>query len=137
MNDSQKHLVQSSWAAMAPNAETVAQLFYTRLFEIAPELRTLFPKDMTEQRVKLMQMLAVAVAGLDRLEQIVPAVQALGKRHAAYNVAPADYDMVGAALLWTLKQALGDGFTPDIEAAWAAVYGTLATVMKDAASDLK
>jgi hemoglobin-like flavoprotein len=57
----------------------------------------------------------------------------LGKRHVAYGVKPEDYDSVGAALLWTLEQGLGDDFTPDTKEAWATVYGLVATTMKDAA----
>jgi hemoglobin-like flavoprotein len=58
-----------------------------------------------------MQMLAAAVKGLDRLDQLVPVVQALGRRHATYGVVDAHYDTVGVALLSTLEQGLGDAFT--------------------------
>ena len=84
-------------------------LFYGRLFEIAPEVKPLFKGDMTEQGKKLMQMLAVAVNGLPKLDTIVPAVQDMGVRHNDYGVAPEHYDSVGAALLWTLEQRSGRG----------------------------
>ena len=87
-----------------------------------------------EQKKKLMQTLGYAVAGLDNLDEIVPAVQDLGKRHVDYRVKPEHYDTVGAALLWTLGQGLGEEFTPEVEAAWTEVYTTLATVMKEAAA---
>jgi hemoglobin-like flavoprotein len=74
-------------------------------------------------------MLAIAVNGLTRLDEIVPAVQDLGRRHGRYKVEPAHYDAVGAALLFTLGQGLGEGFTPEMEAAWAETYGLLAGVM--------
>ena len=51
-------------------------------------------------------------------------MQALGRRHAGYGVRPEHYDTVGAALLWTLEQGLGDAFTDDVRAAWAEAYGT-------------
>jgi hemoglobin-like flavoprotein len=89
---------------------------------------------MNEQGRNLMAMIGTAVANLGQLETIVPAVQDLGRRHAAYGVKPADYDTVGAALLWTLGQGLGDAFTPPVEAAWIEAYTVLATVMKDAAA---
>jgi nitric oxide dioxygenase len=41
--------------------------------------------------------------------------------------------MVGAALLWTLQQGLGDDYTPQVAAAWAALYDALASVMLRAA----
>jgi len=102
-------------------------LFYGRLFDLDPSLRSMFHADMREQRVKLMQMLTVAVRGLDRLDTLVPAVRALGRRHAAYGVPPEQFDTVAAAVLWTLAQGLGDAFTPEVHDAWAAVYAVLAT----------
>jgi hemoglobin-like flavoprotein len=67
------------------------------------------------------------------LDQIVPAVQALGRRHAGYGVREPHYATVGEALLWTLEQGLGEAFTPAVRNAWATAYGTLASVMIDAA----
>jgi hemoglobin-like flavoprotein len=131
----QKTLVQESFARIAPIADDAAALFYRRLFEIDPSLRQMFRGDMTEQRKKLMQMLTAAVKGLDRLDQLVPVVQELGRRHAAYGVADAHYDTVGSALLWTLETGLGALFTPETREAWATVYGLLATTMRDAARE--
>ncbi|MDO8840339.1 MAG: methyl-accepting chemotaxis protein [Parvibaculum sp.] len=121
--------VQDSFAAVAPIAEQAAELFYGRLFETAPELRPLFKGDMKEQGRKLMKMLAMAVSGLNDIDRLVPAVEALGRRHVGYGVKPADYQTVGAALLWTLEQGLGARFTPDVRAAWEAAYELLAGVM--------
>ncbi|MDX2162190.1 MAG: globin family protein [bacterium] len=126
MTADQIALVKSTFAAVAPNAPAVARLFYGRLFEIAPHYRALFKADMDEQGKKLMQILAVAVNSLENLPAIVPAVQALGQRHVGYGVQAADYQTVGAALLWTLEQGLGEGFTPEVKAAWAATYTLLA-----------
>ena len=130
----QKELVQSSWAKVAPISETAAELFYGRLFELDPSLRALFKTDIKEQGRKLMQMLTVAVAGLDRLNEIVPAVQALGRRHVDYGVKDEHYNTVAAALLWTLEKGLGDEFTMPTRQAWTDVYLLLAGVMKDAAA---
>lgn len=129
-------LVQSTWAQVLPIADQAAALFYGRLFELDPSLRALFTAtDMSEQRKKLMQMITVAVKGLDHLDQIVPAVQGLGRRHAGYGVTDAHYDTVGAALLWTLEQGLGAAYTPAVHEAWATTYGTLASVMKSASAE--
>ena len=129
----QKTLVQDSFTTIAPIADDAAALFYRRLFELDPSLERMFPGDMTGQRKKLMQMLTAAVKGLDRLEQLVPVVEDLGRRHAKYGVLDAHYDTVGSALLWTLEMGLGRAFTADVKDAWTAVYGLLATTMKEAA----
>ena len=136
MHALQIELVQSSFARVEPIADTAAALFYTRLFELDPSLRLMFKGNMAEQGKKLMTTLKVVVNGLTRLEALVPAVQALGRRHASYGVADEHYDMVAEALLWTLQQGLGEYFTPDVAAAWCAAYGILADVMKAAAAEV-
>ena len=123
-----KH-VQDSFKMVAPLGDTVAEIFYGRLFAIDPGLRPMFKGDMAEQGTKLMKMLTVAVHGLSRLDDLVPAVQALGRRHADYGVVPAQYATVGTALMWTLEQGLKDAFTPDVRDAWAAAYTVLADTM--------
>lgn len=127
-------LVKTTWAKIAPNADQVAILFYSRLFEVAPEVKPMFKGDMIEQGKKLMQMLALAVNGLPKLESILPAVQEMGVRHTGYGVTPEHYDSVGTALLWTLEQGLAEDYTPEVADAWTETYVTLSTVMKDAAA---
>jgi hemoglobin-like flavoprotein len=133
MTPEQKQLVRESFAQIRPIADQAAALFYGRLFEVAPRYRALFTHGMDEQGKKLMQMIGIAVAHLDNLDAIIPAVQSLGRRHVNYGVQSADYDTVGEALLWTLAQGLGEAFTPDVERAWVTVYGVLANTMKQAA----
>jgi nitric oxide dioxygenase len=129
MTPDQVKLVQESFAKVAPISETAAVLFYDRLFEIAPQVRAMFPVDMTEQRKKLMAMLAAVVNGLANLESILPAASALAKRHVSYGARAEHYPVVGAALLWTLKKGLGDAWTPVVADAWTTAYGTLSGYM--------
>jgi hemoglobin-like flavoprotein len=132
MTPQQILLVQTSFAQVAPIAAIAADLFYTRLFQTAPDVRGLFPDDLTEQKRKLMAMLGTAVGGLAHLDILMPAVQALGRRHAGYGVTVAHFAPVGSALLWTLDQVLGNDFTPEAEEAWTTVYGVLSGIMIDA-----
>ena len=134
MTPEKKLLVQNSFAQVLPIADTAAELFYGRLFELDPSLRMLFKGDMKEQGRALMGMIRTAVANLDRLDQIVPAVESLGSRHDRYGVRDSHYDTVGTALIWTLEKGLGDAFTPQTREAWVEVYTLLASVMKGAAS---
>lgn len=138
MTPSQIDLVRATWSQVVPIADTAASLFYGRLFELAPEVRPLFGRsDMAEQRRKLMQTLAVAVGALDKLETLRPALEGLGRRHVEYGVQDHHYDVVGAALLWTLEQGLGDGFTSSVRDAWTTAYVTLATIMRGAAASVE
>jgi len=129
MTPEQVKLVQQSFGKVAPIADEAAEVFYDRLFDIAPQLRSLFHGDMAEQRHRLVATLAVVVNGLGDLPSVLPAASALAKRHVAYGVKPEHYDQVGAALLWTLKRGLGDGWTADVAAAWSAAYTTLSQFM--------
>jgi hemoglobin-like flavoprotein len=129
--------IRESWAEVAPIADTASSIFYDRLFELDPSLRRLFSRtDMAGQRRNLMQTLAVVVASIDRLESIVPAVEALGRRHAGYGVEAAHFETVGQALLDTLATGLGEAFTAEVREAWATAYGILAGVMLSAAAEI-
>jgi hemoglobin-like flavoprotein len=134
MTPRQIELIRTSWSAVEPVAYRAATLFYYQLFELDPTLERLFRKaDMAKQRKVLMQTLAVVVKNLDRIDTIVPAVEALGRRHAGYGVRAEHYETVGVALLWTLEQGLGEAFDEETREAWATAYGTLASVMIGAA----
>jgi hemoglobin-like flavoprotein len=134
MTPEQIGLVQGTWAMVVPIKDTAAELFYNRLFELDPSLRKLFKGDMKEQGRKLMAMINVAVASLDKLDTIVPAVKDLGRRHTGYGVTPGHYATVAAALLWTLEKGLGDAFTPAAKEAWTQTYTVLANTMQAAAA---
>lgn len=133
MTPEQVTMVQDSFRKVVPIAGTAADLFYSRLFEIAPDVRPLFPDDLADQKKKLIAMLATAVTNLHQIDTIAPAVAGLGKRHLTYGVTAAMYEPVGAALLWTLEQGLDPEFTPPVKAAWTETYATLAGVMQKAA----
>ena len=132
MTPTQIALVQASWKQVAPIAEQAAELLYGRLFELDPSLKRLFRGDMKEQGRKLMTMMTYVVGSLTRLESLVPAVQALGRRHAGYGVEDRHYATVEAALIWTLETGLRAAFTKDVEQAWRTAYGVLAATMKEA-----
>src|SRR6267142_4516359 len=129
MTPAQVQLVQHSFSKVAPIADQAAVLFYDRVFEVAPQVKAMFPSDMTEQRKKLMATLSVVVNGLGSLESILPAASALATRHVSYGAKAEHYPVVGGALLWTLEKGLGDGWTPEVAEAWSAAYGTLSGFM--------
>lgn len=129
MTPDQVKLVQQSFSKVAPISDQAAVMFYGRLFEIAPQLKSMFPADLTEQRRKLMATLAAVISGLGKLQSILPAASALAKRHVSYGAKAEHYPVVGAALLWTLEKGLGPDWTPEVADAWQAAYGTLSGFM--------
>lgn len=129
MNASDVALVQDSFKKVVPIADVAADLFYGRLFEVAPQVKPMFKGDMKEQGRKLMTTLGVVVTGLTRLETVLPAASALAKQHVSYGVKAEHYPIVGGALLWTLEKGLGDAWTPELASAWTTAYGTLSGYM--------
>ena len=135
MTPEQIELVKSSWAKVLPISEQAAELFYGKLFLLDPKMKLLFKSDMEIQGRKLMTMLNIAVNSLDKLDVVIPLIQASGRRHVDYGVSEADYDTVGDALIWSLNEGLGDDFSDEVKTAWIKVYALLANTMKEAATE--
>jgi len=134
MTDEDKNLVRSTFAEAERIPEVVGLAFYQHLFSIDPTLLPMFKHDIHEQSKKLLATLKLAVDALDRPGEVIPALQALGRRHLQYGVKDEHYDTLGVALLWTLEHALGDDFPPKARQAWARVYWWVATTMRQAAA---
>ena len=100
-------MVQTRFEKVVPIADTATDLFYDRLFTIAPEVCSVFPDDIKDQEKKLIAMPATAVTNLHQVETIFPAVESLGKRHVAYGTTAQHYEPVGAALQDEQVQARG------------------------------
>jgi hemoglobin-like flavoprotein len=125
-------LVKDSWKIVVDSipGEKVSEIFYDNLFTAHPEARALFADtDMKSQRVALIGMIDAAVANVDNADVLIPTLEALGVRHAGYGCIEVHYDFVGEALILTLSQGLGAAFTPEVKAAWVAVYGVIKSVM--------
>ncbi|PHV11884.1 globin family protein [Chitinimonas sp. BJB300] len=134
MNAETIKLTQESWKKVAAIAPQAAALFYENLFTADASLKPMFKGNMEEQGQKLMQMIGAAVSKLNNQETLIPILQALAKRHAGYGVKPSHYQTVGAALIQTLEQGLGNDFTPAVKAAWVEVYGAMVGVMVSASA---
>lgn len=135
MTTHQINLIKSSWKMAAGDPVAVGGLFYGRLFKMAPELEPLFRHaSITEQSVKLTSLLSYVISKLDRLDDIATEVDKLAKRHVSYGVKEEHYAAVGLALIWTLKRALADDWTEELQDAWLLCYDTLSSAMIDASN---
>lgn len=136
MTPKQVTLVQESWVKISPIATQAAEIFYQRLFELDPQLKSLFKGDIGEQGNKLMLMLGSAIKLLNNQKKLLPILEQLGIRHLKYNVKAKHYDTVGKALISTLEAGLGDEFNNDLKRAWLAVYKVLSATMIKAADEV-
>ena len=135
MSPEQVHLIRKSFAELSRHEHIAALVFYRRLFEIDPNLQRLFKGDIEEQSKKLLEMLGVLIAMLERPLGLELELKAMGLRHAGYGVKNEHYAMVGRALLDMLAETLDRGFTPEVREAWTALYGAVETVMKLGAAE--
>ena len=130
MTTEQTMLVKNSWKKLRNvKAETIGDLFYTKLFFDHPGLRKVFPSQMNQQNKKLVDMLSYIVLKIDDFQAIKKDIQALAISHERYGVKPEHYTMVGSALVWTLEKAIGKEWNRDLEEAWTACYSLIAQTM--------
>jgi hemoglobin-like flavoprotein len=135
MTEKQIQLIEDSWDYIIMNTQQAGELFYGRLFEKNPGLKPLFKTNLNDQARKLIALITFAVNKLHNFNEVVSDIEALGIRHNAYGVEPKHYDMVGEALLWTLKQGLGEKWNDELLEAWSKLYAVLAEVMINASQN--
>ncbi|MGR3513182.1 MAG: globin domain-containing protein [Paracoccaceae bacterium] len=121
--------IRRTWAQAVSISEEMSRVFYGNLFRLDPTTKPLFVGDLRLQGRKLVHTLGFIVDHLEDPETLVPAAEALAMRHVDYGVVAKQYASVGAALIKTLKQLLGDDFSKEDEIAWASVYGGLSVAM--------
>jgi hemoglobin-like flavoprotein len=125
----QVELIRETFPVVEEFAGPMTQLFYGRLFQVAPELRSLFHGNIQVQGVKFAEMLAALAGSASDLQKYAGPLRAMGHRHAGYGVKPVNYPVVGQALLWALGQALESEFTPQVKEAWTALISEVAEMM--------
>jgi hemoglobin-like flavoprotein len=135
MTPERRQIVTASWKTLTPHAAQVGAIFYRRLFEIDPELRHMFKSAIMDEQIrKLTTMLDLIVHWLDVPERLVPVLKQLGARHGTYGVQDEHYAKVGAALIGTLEEGLGDAFTPELRSAWTEAYMLISSLMRRGAA---
>lgn len=126
----QIELLESSFQAIAPHGEAFVAAFYERLFTNFPQTRAFFAAtDMKEQKKKLLGALALVIQNIRKPEVLASALKGLGQRHATYGVRPEHYPVVGAVLLDTFADFLGEDWTLNYYNAWAEAYEAICTIM--------
>jgi hemoglobin-like flavoprotein len=133
MTPRQIEIVRQSFAKIMPFKDQFIELFYCRLFELDPSIRLMFKSDMAEQRQKLTAALAMVISRLETMESLLPVLRELGRRHKDYGVRNRHYDVVGAALLWTLEIGLSSSWTGELAEAWKDAYSQVAKAMIEGA----
>ncbi|HEX3752681.1 MAG TPA: globin domain-containing protein [Streptosporangiaceae bacterium] len=127
--------IRSTFAIVAEAGDAVPGYFYGQLFARQPRLRALFPPAMDAQRDRLVKALVRVVESLTTPEEMAAYLAQLGRDHRKYRVDPAMYEVVGAALLATLRRFAGTAFTPAAEQAWTDAFAAVSALMIQAADE--
>ncbi|MDD2677629.1 MAG: globin domain-containing protein [Methylacidiphilaceae bacterium] len=128
-------LIQQSSAAIQKLGTKVTEHFYDYMFTHYPEVRSLFPADMTEQQRRLFQSLLLITSNVDKTDVLLPYLHQLGVKHIRYDVRPEQYPIVGKCLLATLKHFLGSAWSQEMAESWIGAYNLASTVCIEAAAE--
>jgi hemoglobin-like flavoprotein len=133
MTPEQIDLVRKSFDALWPFRRKLAEQFYGRFFELAPDTRRLFSNDLEKQQLKLMDTLAAIVGTLDQREICQSIISHTGRKHAEFGVQRSHFVAFGDALIWGLQRQFGPKFTPEMQQAWIVLYDAVQAEMMRAA----
>jgi hemoglobin-like flavoprotein len=128
-------LIQNSFRQINPIADHAGVIFFARLFELDPTLRTTFQGDIGAQGSNLMQSVGFIVYSLDQIEVVLPVLRQMGLRQSEYHLSDEQYEVFCEALLWTLTKCLRETFTVETRDAWAKTFWLLAETIKAGTRD--
>lgn len=137
MTSDQMLLLRMSFVTVMDRKAEAGRVFYDHLFTIAPELRVLFKGDMNAQAHKFIEMLAIVVGLLSNPTALSQTLTQLAHRHRGYGVHDKHFDDVGDALLLTLADILGEGFTSELKTTWRDLYNMVAAAMKRSSAPIQ
>ena len=131
--------IDASVAVLREHGLTITTEFYKRMFAAHPELSNLF--NMGNQASGAQQQsLASAVfayaANIGAPEALGPVVTRIVHKHVSVGIRAEHYPIVGQHLLGAIAHVLGDNATPELIAAWAEAYGSLAKLFIEAEKNL-
>ena len=127
--------LQRSLDYLLENEDDFAHLFYSKVFQKAPQVRALFNKNMTAQGRLLTHMLEGIVYSMSRPEHFDMGLKLLGESHIRYGVKQEYYPVVLEALLETIRETLGEMYTGDLMRAWEDALTLITSEMKKYADD--
>jgi nitric oxide dioxygenase len=125
-------IVKSTAPILQEHGETLTRHFYKRMFTHNPEVAPFFNpahQQAGKQQRALAGAIAAYAANIDNLEVLGGAVELIAQKHASLMIKPEHYPIVGANLLASIREVLGEGATEDVISAWAEAYGFLADIL--------
>jgi hemoglobin-like flavoprotein len=136
LNAEQVALLRRTFASIESKGTIAALVFYRNLFTLDPSLKAMFHTSIELQARKLMESLAYTVASLEEPQKLIPALEAMGRRHVSYGVRDEHYATVMTALLQMFEETLGKNFTPEAREAWQNALEFVSSTMQRGAAEV-
>jgi nitric oxide dioxygenase len=132
LTQQQEQLIQATAPVVAEHLDAITQRFYPLMFARYPGVASLF-NAAHQQSGAQQRALAGAVLAYVQLRQApARAREVLGivvEKHVSLGIQPDQYPIVGECLMAAISEELGDALTPEIAAAWTALYDELAGLL--------
>ena len=125
--------VRSSYVHLAAAERQLSARFYERQFAASPNLRRLFPTDLTILQGHFEAALALVVRNLSEMDTLKEPLRDLGGQHVHWGARPEDYVTAREALVGAIA-SLSPSWNPSLEAHWrAAITRIIVTMIEGAA----
>ena len=124
-----QRLLKESWTLVEEQQDRLAGYFYARIFLKNPAIRDMFPMTMDVQRARLLGAIVTAIQAVDDPDRFDEYLRALGRDHRKFQVVPEHYEVVGAALIESLRTFARDEWTYEYDQAWRDAYDVIARKM--------
>jgi len=127
--------IRASYADVAARPRQLASRFYEELFTAAPNLRPLFPGDLTSLQGHFEAALALVIRNLDEVRALRESLRELGAQHVHWGARPEDYVSAREALIAAVR-ALSPDWNDTLEQHWrAAITSIIVPMLEGAAVD--
>src|SRR5262245_8126168 len=125
--------IRASYAAVAAQPRQLASRFYHEMFSIAPNLRPLFPADLTSLQGHFEAALALVVRNLDEMDALRESLRDLGAQHVHWGARPEDYLTAREALIAAIR-TLSPAWSIALEGHWRAAITAIVVPMLEGAA---
>jgi NAD(P)H-flavin reductase/hemoglobin-like flavoprotein len=124
-----QRLLKESWTLVEEHQEVLAGYFYARIFLKNPEMRAMFPMALEVKRARLLGAIVTAIQAVDDPDRFDEYLRSLGRDHRKFQVLPEHFDVVGAALIESLRSFASDQWCYEYDQAWRDAYVVIAQKM--------
>ncbi|MDI5987210.1 globin domain-containing protein [Halomonas sp. M4R5S39] len=128
----QEHLIDTTAPVVADHLDAITRRFYPLMFDRYPEVKPLF-NDAHQQSGGQPRALAGAVLAYVQLradpQKARDTLATVVSKHVSLDIRPEQYPIVGECLMAAIGEVLGEAVTPEIAAAWSALYEELAGLL--------